>query len=64
MQVPTEDLRAAATLNAFNLVPVTPRHRWWRGIRPLARVAATHPPLNARLAALSALEHKQQSRYS
>jgi heat shock protein HtpX len=60
-QVPREDLRAAAALNAFNLVPVAPRHRWWWRVPLLGRIAATHPPLRTRLDALSALEREQQS---
>lgn len=59
-RIPTKDLRAAAALNVFNLVAVAPRRSWWRDIRPLARVAATHPALQARVAALSALERNQQ----
>lgn len=58
---PTKDLRVAAALNAFNLVPVTPRRRWWRRVQPLVRIAATHPPLKARLDLLYALERSQQS---
>jgi heat shock protein HtpX len=61
-QIPEKDLRTAAALNAFNLVAVAPRRRWWQDIRPLARVSATHPPLQARLDALFGLERDQQSR--
>jgi Zn-dependent protease with chaperone function len=61
-QLPDKDLRAAAKLNAFNFVAAAPRHRWWYGIPLLTRVIATHPPLRARLDALSALEHAQQTR--
>lgn len=63
-QVPKKDLRAAAALNAFNLVSVTSPRRWGRsrGSR-LARIMATHPPLRARLDALHALERAQQSPY-
>jgi heat shock protein HtpX len=60
-QVPRKDLRAAAALNAFNLVPVAPRHRWWWRVPLIGRIAATHPPLSARLDALSSLEREQQS---
>lgn len=59
-QLPQKDLRAAAALNAFNLVPVPTRSRLVRRIPLLARVIATHPPLRARLDALEALERAQQ----
>jgi heat shock protein HtpX len=63
--VPTKDLRAAAALNAFNLVAVPARRRRRvPGSRHVARIASTHPPLQTRLDALSALEHAQQSRYA
>jgi heat shock protein HtpX len=59
-QIPRTDLRAAAALNAFNLV-ATPRRGWLLGhVRPLARITATHPPLQARLDALHELERAQQ----
>ena len=61
-QVPKRDLRAAVALNAFNLVAVNARHRWWQDIPLLARVAATHPALARRMDALSALEHEQHAR--
>lgn len=60
-EAPSKDLRAAAALNAFNLVPIKRPRRWWRRGQPLAHLTATHPPLKARLAALYALERSQQS---
>jgi heat shock protein HtpX len=60
-QIPSKDLRAAAALNAFNLVAVPPRSALLRSAPSLlARMVATHPPLRARLAALEALERAQQ----
>ncbi len=59
-QIPRKDLREAAALNAFNLVPVTRRHRWWHDIRPLVPLTRTHPGLHARIAALQDLEQRQQ----
>jgi heat shock protein HtpX len=61
-QLPVKDLRAAAKLNAFNLVAV-PRRRGRGHPRSglLGRLMATHPPLQSRLDALSALERVQQS---
>ena len=59
-QVPSKDLRVAAALNAFNLMPVAPRRRCWRQLGPVARITATHPPLEARLDVLYALERSQQ----
>jgi heat shock protein HtpX len=58
-RIPNEDLRAAAALNAFNLVAVDQRRRLWHRSRLLARVTASHPPLHERLQALHALEHIQ-----
>jgi heat shock protein HtpX len=55
-RIPSEDLRSAAALNAFNLVAVDQRRRWWHRSRLLARVTASHPPLDERLAALHSLE--------
>ena len=59
-RVPSTDLREAAALNSFNLVAVQPR-RGKRKHRIAARVFATHPPLQARLDALHALERAQHS---
>lgn len=57
-RVPSKDLRDAAALNSFNLVAVQPRDG--RRRHPIAvRVFATHPPLQARLDALHALERAQ-----
>ena len=65
-RVPSKDLRAAAALNSFNLVAVRPHEscqprrgpaRAWK--RAHRRVFATHPPLQARLDALHALERAQ-----
>jgi len=59
-QIPREDLRAAAALNAFNLVATPPRGPLARRVPRLARVAATHPPVQARIDALHELERAQQ----
>jgi heat shock protein HtpX len=57
-RVPSRDLREAAALNSFNLVAVqAPGHQRRHPIA--ARVFATHPPLQARLDALHALERAQ-----
>jgi heat shock protein HtpX len=70
-QIPSKDLRAAAALNAFNLVAVPASGRRRRGLgrfvdvprsRMPARVFASHPPLQSRLDALHALERAQQRR--
>jgi heat shock protein HtpX len=62
VQVPAKDLREAARLNAFNLVAIEPEYRWWRPRSgPLARLMATHPPLQARLDALDELERAAQT---
>jgi heat shock protein HtpX len=64
-RVPSRDLREAAALNSFNLVAVQPRIRRRRGPvgrqweRAHGRVFASHPPLQARLDALHALERAQ-----
>ena len=58
--VPVADLRAAAKLNAFNLVAVNAKPGRRRS-RPFVRLFATHPPLQARLDALYALERMSQS---
>jgi heat shock protein HtpX len=59
-RVPSRDLREAAALNSFNLVAVrSPQSK--RRSRLAARVFATHPPLQARLDALHALERAQHS---
>jgi heat shock protein HtpX len=58
-EIPRTDLRAAAALNAFNLVEVPPRG-WLADIPLLHRVMSTHPPLRRRLDALEALESAQQ----
>ncbi len=58
-RIPDKDLRAAAALNAFNLVPVTRTHRWWHDIRPVMWLARTHPALPARVARLHDLEYRQ-----
>jgi heat shock protein HtpX len=57
-RVPSKDLREAAALNSFNLVAVVP-HSARRRHPITARVFATHPPLQARLDALHALERAQ-----
>ncbi len=57
-RVPSKDLREAAALNSFNLVAVQPRGG--KRQHPLAaRVFASHPPLQARLDALHAMERAQ-----
>jgi len=61
-QIPSEDLRAAAALNAFNLVAVDQGRRWWHHSRLLARVTASHPPVRERLEALNALECIQHTK--
>jgi heat shock protein HtpX len=60
--IPKTDLRAAAAMNAFNLVAISDRRQWWNRSRLLSGVAATHPPLQARLEALHELETAQHSR--
>jgi heat shock protein HtpX len=62
--IPKTDLRAAAAMNAFNLVAVPQRRRWWQRSRLLSGIAATHPPLQARLDALNELERVRHSRQS
>jgi heat shock protein HtpX len=61
-QVPSKDLRAAAALNSFNLVAVTPRRRRGPRGRMAARIFGTHPALQIRLDALETLETAQHSR--
>lgn len=56
-QIPKRDLRAAASMNSFNLVPVASTQRWWR--RRELQIGPTHPPLQKRLDALHALERDQ-----
>jgi heat shock protein HtpX len=61
-RVPARDLRAAAALNAFNLVAVPPVKGHWVARRgPIARAARTHPDLDQRIEALHRLEVRQQS---
>jgi heat shock protein HtpX len=62
-QIPKTDLRAAAAMNAFNLVAVPQRRGEWQRSRLLSGIAATHPPLQARLDALHELERVQHSRH-
>jgi heat shock protein HtpX len=59
-QIPQSDLRAAARLNAFNLIATPPRNGFVRAVPLVARITATHPPLQARLDALDELERAQQ----
>jgi heat shock protein HtpX len=59
-QIPKKDLRAAAALNAFNLVAAPSRSRLARRVPFVARITATHPSLQARLDALHELERAQQ----
>lgn len=58
--MPTADLRAAAKLDAFNLVAASPAKRGQRR-GPMRRLMATHPPLQARLDALDRIERAQQA---
>ena len=59
--IPDQDLRAAAALNAFNLVAVPPRkHRWHHDLGRVSSAFATHPGLEARLRRLELLEREQQ----
>jgi heat shock protein HtpX len=60
-RVPKTDLRAAAAMNSFNLVAVSDGRSGWRNSRLLSGIAATHPPLKARLEALHELESAQHS---
>jgi heat shock protein HtpX len=65
VQVPAKDLRAAAKLNAFNLVAIQPEPSKWRPQIPLlTRLSSTHPPLQARLDALNELERGLHTRVS
>lgn len=59
--MPKSDLREAAALNTFNLVPVSAGRRWWQSSRLLSGIGATHPPLRVRLDALHKLERVQHS---
>ncbi len=52
-QIPARDLRTAAQMNAFFIVPARPK-------KSLAMLFATHPPLEKRIAALSRLEAQLQ----
>ena len=61
-RTPTTDLRAAAAMNAFNLVAVAPTRRPGPHHRILGRITGTHPPLRVRLEALERLERAQQLR--
>jgi heat shock protein HtpX len=60
-QLPSADLREMAALNAFQLVAVEPRQaKWYASNRLARRLAATHPSLDQRLAALEQLERRTQ----
>jgi heat shock protein HtpX len=54
-QIPSKDLRTAAQMNAFFIVPANRK-------RSLMSLFATHPPLDKRIAALSRLEAQLQNR--
>ncbi len=60
-QLPSADLRVMAALNQFHLVAVEPRRpKWYAGNGLARRLAATHPSLDQRLAALERLERRTQ----
>lgn len=52
-RVPQRDLRQASEMNAFFILPASPR-------RSIAGLFATHPPLEKRIAALARLESQLQ----
>jgi heat shock protein HtpX len=52
-RVPTRDLRAASEMNAFFILPASPR-------KTIGGLFATHPPLEKRIAALARLEAQLQ----
>jgi heat shock protein HtpX len=52
-RVPTRDLRAASEMNAFFILPASPR-------QTVGGLFATHPPLEKRIAALARLEAQLQ----
>ena len=52
-RVPSRDLRSAAAMNAFFIVPARPKGS-------LRNLFATHPPIEKRIAALSRLESQLQ----
>jgi len=52
--IPSRDLRAATSMNAFFIIPVRPKNA-------LMRLFATHPPMEKRIAALQRLEAQLQS---
>ena len=60
--VPAADLRAVAAHNAFNLLPVEVEAEGWDArllrARPFRALAATHPSLEQRVAALEELERR------
>jgi heat shock protein HtpX len=61
-RIPTRDLRAAAALNAFNLVAVPVPKGRWRGRRgSVVNPGRTHPALEKRIEALHRLEVSQQA---
>jgi len=61
-QIPKQDLRAAAALNAFNLVAVPPHRRGWlMKLGPIAHAARTHPDVQRRIEALHRLESAQHT---
>jgi heat shock protein HtpX len=53
-QTPTQDLRAAAEMNAFFIVPASVKNS-------IFNLFATHPPMEKRIEALSRLEAQLQS---
>jgi heat shock protein HtpX len=52
-RVPSRDLRSAAAMNAFFIVPARPKGS-------LRNLFATHPPIEKRIAALNRLESQLQ----
>ena len=59
--IPERDLRAAAQLNAFNLVAVAPASpRWYHDLGHVTAAFATHPRLDARMRHLAELERRRQ----
>jgi heat shock protein HtpX len=56
-RIPQRDLRSAASMNAFFIMPARPKGAF-------TRLVATHPPVEQRVAALGRLEDRLQSTWS